>query len=114
MSRRLFVFLVVLLCALGALLLLSALIESPTAQDAAPVELPVAHTITTFVSMPPTPTSAPSFPAAAWSRLAALFAVVAILIPRQNCTCDANGRVLCKRRYSHSFYPVFKQDLACG
>lgn len=114
MSRRLFVLMVVLLCALGALLLASALIETPAGEAAVPAERAQAHSITAFVSMPPTPTSAPAFPVSAWNRLAALFAVVAVLLPRLTCICDANGRVLCKRRYVRSYYPVFRQGIACG
>ena len=114
MSRRLFPFLIALLITLGVLLLLSALIISPTAEDAAPAEPPAAHSVTAFYSMPPAPASESTSSLAMWLRIAALFCIATALIPRLNCTCDANGRVLCSRRYVRSFYPVFKQDLACG
>ncbi len=114
MKHRLFVFLVALLIGLGMLLLLSALIETPQAETAEPAELPSAHSVTAFAGMPPVPTSAAASAFGAWLKIAGLFAVIAMLLPRLNCTCDANGRVLCKRRYVRSFYPVFKQDLACG
>ena len=114
MSRRLFVFFIAMLCTLGALLLLSALIDAPAAEDAVAEDLPIAHSITAFVNMPPTPTSAPEMPVGAWLRVAALFAAVIVIIPRLQCTCDANGRVLRKRRYVRSFHLVFKQEIACG
>jgi len=115
MSRRLFVFLVVLLCTLGVLLLLSALIESPAEElQAAEESLPVAHNIIAFISMPPTPTSASALSLGVWLRTAALFAAAMIILPRLHCTCDANGRVLCHRSYIRSYHPVFKQELACG
>lgn len=114
MSRCLFVFWVALLIALGALLLLSALVETPQAEAAAPAELPAARSVTAFAVMPPAPASAAPSAMGAWLKIAGLFAVVVLLLPRLNCTCDANGRVLCKRRYARSFYPVFRQDLACG
>lgn len=114
MSRRLFICLVALFCFFGALLLLSALIDHPAAGDAVAEEPPVAHSITAFVSMPPTPTSAAPVSAVSWLRIAALFAFVILCIPRLLCTCDANGRVLRKRRYVRSFHPVFKQEVACG
>ena len=114
MGRRLFVFLIVLLCALAALLLLSALLNAPAAGDAAAEAPPIAHSITAFVNMPPTPTSAPEMSVGAWLRVAALFAAVILIIPRLLCTCDANGRVLNKRRYVRSFHLVFKQEIACG
>jgi hypothetical protein len=114
MSRRLFYFLIALVCALGALLLLSALVESTAAVDQETAELPAAHTITAFVSMPPTPTTASALSPAAWLRIAALFAAAVLLIPCQTCTCDANGRVICKRRYVRSYYLVFRPEFACG
>ena len=70
--------------------------------------------VTTFIAMPPVPTSAATASISEWLRVSALFAVILLLLPRLNCTCDANGRVLCTRRYVRSFYPVFKQNLACG
>ncbi len=114
MSRRLFAMMVVLLCALGALLLLSALVDAPQAETVTPAQMPVSHTMTAFVSMPPVPVSASALPLIAWLRIAALFMVIATLLPRLHCTCDANGRVLHNGRYVRSFYPVFRQDLACG
>jgi hypothetical protein len=115
MSRRLFIFMVALLCVLGSLLLLSALIESPAAEpQAEQEELPAAHTITAFVSMPPTPTSASAFPLSVWLKTAALFAAAIIFLPRLDCACDANGRVVCDRSYIRSYHPVFRQEFACG
>ncbi|MBE0600389.1 MAG: hypothetical protein IH607_01275 [Firmicutes bacterium] len=114
MSRRLFITFVVLLIALGALLLLSSLLVTPQAQAAEAAEQPVARFFTAFTGMPPAPTSAAASGLGAWLKIAGLFAAAAILLPRLNCTCDANGRLLCKRRYVRSFYPVYKQDLACG
>lgn len=114
MSRRVFVFFIALVCFLGALLLLSALIESPAAPDAAAEEPPVAHAIAAYVCMPPAPASESLTPSAAWLRIAALFAFVILSVPCLLCTCDANGRVLIKRRYVRSFHLVFKQEFACG
>ncbi|MFH1879384.1 MAG: hypothetical protein ABIK64_01160 [Bacillota bacterium] len=113
MRRRLFIFFAVLFGALGVLLLLSSLIEGPAAEDT-PETLPAAHTITAFAAMPPAPTSASAAPVGAWLRIAALFAAVAVSVPCLSCTCDANGRVLCKRRYARSYHLVFKQEFACG
>jgi hypothetical protein len=114
MSRRLFVFLAAMFCLFGALLLLSALIDAPEAGDAVAEEPPVAHSITAFASMPPTPTSASEMSAGAWLRVAALFAAATVIIPILQCACDANGRVLSKRRYVRSFHLVFKQEVACA
>lgn len=114
MSRRLFVFLAALFCLFGALLLLSALIDHPAGSDTVAEEPPIARSITAFVSMPPSPTSASEMSAGAWLRVAALFAAVLVIIPILQCTCDANGRVLNKRRYVRSFHLVFKQEIACG
>jgi hypothetical protein len=113
-SRRLFIFLVALFSVCGALLLLSALIEAPETEDAAPVNPPAAHSVSAFVSMPPVPTSASVLPAGAWLRVAALFAAAIVLSPCLLCTCDANGRVLRRKRYVRSFHLVFKQEIACG
>ena len=112
-SRRyIVVFITLLLCA-GLLFLLSALIETP-APEAEAAEPPAAHGVTAFVSMPPAPTTADGLPAAAWLRVAALFAAVVAMLPRLLCTTDANGRVLRKRRYVRCFHLVFRQEIACG
>ncbi|HPF87310.1 MAG TPA: hypothetical protein PK537_04550 [Candidatus Limiplasma sp.] len=114
MYRRLFVFLAVLFCVVCALLLLSALIITPEAEEALPQEQPVAHTITAFFSMPPTSTSESTVSTREWLRISALFAVTILMLPCLLCICDANGRVLCQKRYVRSFHLLFKQDLACG
>jgi hypothetical protein len=114
MSRRVFVFIIALICFLGTLLLLSALIESPAAPDVVAEEPPVAHTISAYVSMPPTPECESVTSSAAWLRVAALFAFVIVIVPCVQCACDANGRVLKKRRYVRCYHLVFKQEVACG
>jgi hypothetical protein len=114
MSRRVFVFIIALICFFGALLLLSALINAPAATDAVAEEPPVARSISAYVSMPPTPASESVASSAAWLRIAALFAFVIVIVPCMQCTCDANGRVLIKRRYVRCFHLVFKQEIACG
>jgi len=114
MGRRLFIFIITLVCLLGLLLLLSALIETPAAAEAEPEELPAASTVMAFAGMPPSPTSASALSASEWLRVAALFAAVIVMLPCLLCICDANGRVLCRRSYVRSFHLVFKQEFACG
>ena len=114
MSRRLLYCLIALLCMLGVLLLLSAFAGAPGTEEAIAEEPPVAHSFATFFSMPPSPTTASPVLAGEWLRVAALFAATILTLPCLQCICDANGRILCQKRYVRSFYPVFKQDLACG
>ncbi len=115
MSRRLFLFFIALFCMFGILLLLSALTVSSAVEEALPDEQSTAHAFTTTLfTMPPSPTTSSPVSACGWLRIAALFAAALLILPCLTCICDANGRVLCQKRYVRSFYPVFKQDLACG
>ena len=115
MNRRLFLCLITLFCVFGALLLLSALTVNSTAiEEALAEEPPAAHSFAAFFTMPPSPTTASPLLGGAWLRAAGLFAVTLLILPCLQCICDANGRVLRQKRYVRSFYPVFKQDLACG
>ena len=113
--RRWPLVLCVALCALGLVLLLSLLVETTgdaaqPAQDTRPVVdalllpavLPAAETAPAVRDQ-----NEPFWFAAFW----ALLAPVLPLLVRGT---DANGRVLRKRRYARSYYPLFRQDLACG
>jgi hypothetical protein len=105
----------VFLCVASFFFLLSALIETP-ASDASPVEAP--HAISDAALHPaalPSPETVPQTRAAVESYLsvAALLWLMAAL-PLLVKGSDANGRVLRKRSYARSFYPVFKLEMACG
>ena len=114
MGRRLFYCFIALVCLLGALLVLSALLETPASAEPEPAEPSAANSVTAFAGMPPAPTNESAQPAAEWLRVAALFAAVTVLLPLILCICDANGRVLRKRSYVRSVHHVFKQEIACG
>ena len=110
-----------LLCWLGALLallllvlLLSALVEAPPAPEPAAEDAPpaAARLLPALPLMPESP--------AGWRSLAdtlRLFAVAvfaALALPPLTLCVDQNGRVLRAGRYVKSFYPIFRQELACG
>jgi len=107
--------LVVFLFTLGLLLLLSALVETPA--DISATAIPVTTIADTMLipAVPPTPETA-----AVWNGLQPtyltfmLFFCLALTLPRLVTASDANGRVLRKKRYARSYYPLFRQDLACG
>ena len=104
-----------LLCAFALLWMLSALVEAPAAD--APRPLPM-HQLADAVFLPANPTAGE---AAATARamisgnpFIVLFAAFALTLPTLAKGRDANGRILRRRSYVRSFYPVFKQELACG
>ncbi len=112
---RLFMAMCVFLCAFGLLLLLSALVDTP-AQDTVPVQEP--HTAAGAMLLPAT---IPSPETASLPRgVGGVFLSVAFLLfllsslPLLVRGSDANGRIMRRKRYVCSFYPVFKQELACG
>jgi len=112
--RRWPVVLGVLLCAFGLFVLLSALIEAPAA-DAQPAEEQPAAAAMLLPAVMPTLESAPDTRGTSGAALPlALLAGLSLALPLLVSGSDANGRVLRKRRYARSFYPVFKQELACG
>lgn len=104
--------LLALLGLLLLLLLLSALVETPTAPAVANQPAAVPQYLT---AMPLTPESA-----VGWRGLAEVlrlfaFAAFAVLpLPLPGICRDRNGRVLRAGRYVKSFYPIFRQELACG
>ena len=104
--------LLALLGLLLLLLLLSALVETPTAPAVANQPAAVPQYLT---AMPLTPESA-----VGWRGLADVlrlfaFAAFAVLpLPLPGICRDRNGRVLRAGRYVKSFYPIFRQELACG
>jgi hypothetical protein len=100
---------------LSLLLLLSALIQAP-AEDAAPVVNTI-HTVDAILlpaAQPVTETASDAHTACAAFLSIAFLALLASAAPRLVSGIDANGRVLRRRRYVRSYYPVFKQELACG
>lgn len=111
---RLAWFLCACLCALLLTLLLSALVEGPAAP--APTTA-VSRTVEAIFL--PAGTPAAEIPSVE-RGLGAAFALLAfqllnaLLLPDRMAGIDANGRVLRKRRYVLSFYPLFRQELACG
>jgi hypothetical protein len=113
-QRRLFYWLVALLSFAVLLLLLSALVETPTAPAPAVDRGPVAAA-QALTALPLTFEGS-----GGWRglfdmlRLFVFIAFATLPLPLL-CTCrDQNGRVLRAGRYVKSFYPIFKQELACG
>lgn len=113
--RRWPVALCVALCALGLVLLLSLLVETPgdaaqPAQDTRPV--------VDALLLPAVLPAAETAPAVREQNesfcFAAFWALLAPALPLLVRGIDANGRVLRRRRYARSYYPLFRQDLACG
>jgi hypothetical protein len=105
----------VFLFTLGLLLLLSALVETP-ADVSAPVNPTTSSADTAIIpAIPPT-----SEPASIGNSIReayltfTLFFCLTLMLPKLVAASDANGRVLRKKRYARSYYPVFRQDLACG
>jgi hypothetical protein len=113
--RRWPVVLLALLCVFGLIALLSALIEAPAA-DVEPA--PDNHPVSAAVLLPavmPSPETAPDARSINGACLPfVLLASLSLLLPPPVAGRDANGRVLRRRRYARSFYPVFRQELACG
>jgi hypothetical protein len=112
---RLPVVLGVILGVFALLLVLSVLVEGP-ADDATPAE--TSHTLQSTTLAPavmPSPETAPEARGVSATYLPiALLACLALALPLLVSGKDANGRVLRRRRYAHSFYLVFRQELACG
>lgn len=105
----------IVLFAAAMLLLLSTLVETPADTDQ---PVPSAPSVADTVLLPAIP---PSFDTVTVQRSAesaylpyALFLCLAFVLPQLKTGSDANGRVLRKKRYARSFYPVFRQELACG
>lgn len=107
-----------LLCVFALLVLLSALVETPqsAAAAAAPAEnsQPVANTVLVPAVMPTHEVSPESRGAYAAFLSLAFIAYLTLSDPLPVMGRDANGRVLRRRSYTRSFYPVFHQELACG
>ena len=105
----------VIVLVLGLILLLSALVETPA--DAAPPVSPSTSVADTVLlpAVPPTPDGASGLRIMQVSYLPfMLFFCLVGALPHLRAASDANGRVLRKKRYARSYYPVFRQDLACG
>ena len=104
-----------LVALLALLLLLSALVETPAAgAQAAQDSQPVTNAML-LPAMPPPSETAPQHQATQESYLpVALLTFLTLSLALSVAGRDANGRVLRRRRYVRSFYPVFKQELACG
>jgi len=115
--RRWLVFLGALLCVFGLLFLLNALCGTP-AEAALPEGATPAHAMASaplLTAVLPSTESAPVARGVSYDGLAlALLSCLALTLPLLVSGSDANGRVLRKGRYVRSFYPVFKQELACG
>lgn len=113
--RRWPVYVCVLLGTFVLLVLLSALIEAPSA-DAQPADTgrAVAGAVIAPAVMP-SPETAPQANATEQACLPyALFTFLSLMLPLLVSESDRNGRILRRRRYVRSFHPVFKQELACG
>ena len=113
--RRWPVILGLVLCAVALLLLLSTLVDTP-ADATQPV--PSAPSVADSVLLPAIPPSSDSITVQRGAEAAylpyALFLCLAFVLPQLQTGSDANGRILRKKRYARSFYPVFRQELACG
>ena len=113
-QRHLLYWLVALLCVAVFLLLLSALVETPTAPAPA-VDSRAVAAVQTITALPLTPEGA-----SGWRglldmlRLFVFIAFAVLPLPLLFACRDQNGRVLRAWRYVKSFYPIFKQELACG
>lgn len=95
-------------------LLLSALVETPADVSPDAAGLPVVGA-QFMPAVPITPEQAANGRVLAEGlRSLSPFAVISLMLPLLVIGIDANGRVLRKRRYVQSYYPVFKQELACG
>ena len=101
------------------MLLLSALVVTPAPQaDAAASSAPAepARMDARFLPLAlPTP-DAYAEPALRPlpARAAALLPLGTLAVTALHFKRDANGRVLCAKRYENSFYPVFRQEVAGG
>ena len=113
--RRWPVVLVTALFALGFLLLLSALVEAPAGDAHAARDLPAVADALMLTAAPPAGETVAQARAESASFFSlALWALFAFALPSLVRGIDANGRVLRRRSYARSFYPVFRQELACG
>ena len=113
---RLWKILAVALGVCAIVLMLSALVEAPAAlPDAAgPVHAPAAVAMIP-AAVPPAADAAEALKAEeAPARFPAVFALSAAATVVLVAGSDANGRVLRKKRYAASFYPLFRLELACG
>ena len=113
--RRWPVILGVALFALGFLLLLSALVETPAGAARAARDLPAVADALMLTAAPPVGETAAQARAEAASFLSlAFWALSTLMLPPMVSGIDANGRVLRRKSYARSYYPVFRQELACG
>ena len=113
--RRWPVVLVTVLFALGFLLLLSALVEAPAGDAHAARNLPTVADAVMLTAVPSAGETVAQARAEVTSNVTlALWALCALALPLLVKRIDANGRVLRRRSYARSFYPVFRQELACG
>jgi hypothetical protein len=111
-SRVVF-WLVALFALLALLLLLSALVEAPAATAVAD-RAPSAAAVN-LTALPLTTEGTAGW-RGFWDALLPLLfiALAAPQLPPLFGARDRNGRVLRAGRYVRSFYPIFRQELACG
>lgn len=109
---RLLYWLVALFAVLTLLLLLSALVETPAAPAADPAPAAAAMNLT---ALPLTAEGMAGW-RGFWDALLPLLfiALAAPQVPPLPGARDRNGRVLRAGRYVKSFYPIFRQEFACG
>ena len=105
-----------LFAALLALLLLSSLIETPAdaSTPPAPLMAPVMDAAFLSAAMPSLETAPQARVLGAVFLSLPLWAFLTLALPLRVAGRDANGRVLRRRRYARSFYPLFRLQLACG
>ena len=113
-ERHLFYWLVALLSLAVLLLLLSALVETPTAPALAADRGSVAAA-QSVTALPLSPEGTNGWRGLLdMLRLFVFIAFAVLPLPLLFACRDQNGRVLRGGRYVKSFYPIFKQELACG
>jgi hypothetical protein len=113
-QRHLCYWLGALLALLLLALLLSALVEAPLAPAPATADAPPAAA-RLLPALPLTPESAAGWRSLADAlRLFAMALFAAPVLPPLALYADRNGRVLRAGSYVKSFYPIFRQELACG
>ncbi len=109
---RLMYWLIALFALLALLLLLSALVEAPASPAADPVPVAAAMNMT---ALPLTAEGMAGW-RGFWNALLPLL-FIALAVPQAPSlpgARDRNGRVLRAGRYVKSFYPIFRQEFACG
>lgn len=107
--------LVTVFFALGLLLLLSALVEAPAGDAHTARDLPAVADAMMLTAAPSAGEAVAQARAEVASNVTfAMWALFALALPLLVSGTDANGRVLRRRSYARSYYPVFRQELACG